>query len=62
VPFYRVEQLAQRAGPKESGRGLIDFAKGFKIKGSEQEVANIFDNMERWTSYTVARAVKTVVH
>lgn len=58
VPFYRVEQLAQRAGPKEYGRGLIDFAKGFKIKGSEQEVANIFDNMERWTSYTVARAVK----
>jgi hypothetical protein len=58
VPFYRIEQLAQRAGPKEYGRGLIDFAKGFKIKGSEQEVANIFDNMERWTSYTVARAVK----
>jgi len=58
VPFYRVEQLAQRAGPKEYGRGLIDFAKNFKIKGSEQEVANIFDNMERWTSYTVARAVK----
>ena len=58
VPFYRIEQLAQNAGPKEYGRGLIDFAKGFKIKGSEQEVANIFDNMERWTSYTVARAVK----
>ena len=58
VPFYRVEQLAQNAGPKEYGRGLIDFAKGFKLKGSEQEVANIFDNMERWTSYTVARAVK----
>jgi len=58
VPFYRVEQLAQNKGPKEYGRGLIDFAKGFKLKGSEQEVANIFDNMERWTSYTVARAVK----
>ena len=58
VPFYRVEQLAQNKGPKEYGRGLIDFAKDYKIKGSEQEVANIFDNMERWTSYTVARAVK----
>ena len=58
VPFYRIEQLAQNAGPKEYGRGLIDFAKGYKIKGSEQGVANIFDNMERWTSYTVSRAVK----
>jgi hypothetical protein len=58
VPFYRVEQLAQNAGPKEYGRGLIDFAKGYKIAGSEQEVANIFDNMERWTSYTISRAVK----
>ena len=58
VPFYRVEQLAQSKGPKEYGRGLIDFAKGYKIAGSEQEVANIFDNMERWTSYTISRAVK----
>ena len=58
VPFYRVEQLAQNKGPKEYGRGLIDFAKGYKIAGSEQEVANIFDNMERWTSYTISRAVK----
>lgn len=58
VPFYRIEQLAQKAGPKEYGRGLIDFAKGYKIAGSEQEVANIFDNMERWTSYTISRAVK----
>jgi len=58
VPFYRIEQLAQNAGPKEYGRGLIDFAKNYKIQGSEQEVANIFDNMERWTSYTISRAVK----
>ena len=58
VPFYREDQLTQGAGPKEYGRGLIDFAKGFKLKGSDQEVANIFDNMERWTSYTISRAVK----
>jgi len=58
VPFYREEQLAQNAGPKEYGRGLIDFAKNYKIEGSEHEVANIFDNMERWTSYTISRAVK----
>ena len=58
VPFYRVEQLAQKAGPKEYGRGLLDFAKGYKFKGSEQEVEDLFDNMERWVSYTVSRAVK----
>ena len=58
VPFYRVEQLAQKAGPKEYGRGLLDFAKGYKFRGSEQEVEDLFDNMERWVSYTVSRAVK----
>jgi phage baseplate assembly protein W len=46
------------AGPKEYSRGLLDFAKNYKFKGSEQEVEDLFDNMERWTSYTVSRAVK----
>lgn len=58
VPFYRADQIANQAGPKEYARKLSDFAKNFKIKGSEQEVNNIFDNMERWTSYTVSRAVR----
>lgn len=58
VPFFRMEQLEAKAGPKEYGRGLLDFAKGYKIRGSEDEVNNIFDNMERWVSYTVSRAVK----
>ena len=58
VPFIRVEQINAGAGPKEYGRGLLDFAKGYKIRGSEDEVNNIFDNMERWVSYTVSRAVK----
>lgn len=58
VPFYRVEQLMAKAGPKEYSRGLLDFAKNYKFKGSEQEVEDLFDNMERWTSYTVSRAVK----
>jgi phage baseplate assembly protein W len=58
VPFYRVEQLMANAGPKEYSRGLLDFAKNYKFKGSEQEVEDLFDNMERWTSYTVSRAVK----
>jgi hypothetical protein len=58
VPFFRMEQLEAKAGPKEYGRGLLDFAKGYKIRGTEDEVNNIFDNMERWVSYTVSRAVK----
>ena len=58
VPFFRIEQLEARKGPKEYGRGLLDFAKGYKIRGTEDEVNNIFDNMERWVSYTVSRAVK----
>lgn len=58
VPFYRVEQLMANAGPKEYSRGLLDFAKNYKFKGSEQEVEDLFDNMERWVSYTVSRAVK----
>jgi hypothetical protein len=58
VPFYRADQIASKAGPREYNRGLLDFAKNFKIKGSEQEVVDIFDNMERWTSYTISRAVK----
>ena len=57
VPFYRVEQLESKAGPKEFSRGLLDAARDYKFKGSEQEVNNIFDNMERWTSYTIRRAV-----
>lgn len=58
VPFYRVEQIAAGAGPREYGRGLLDFAKTRKIRGSEQQVNDIFDNMERWASYTISRAVK----
>ena len=58
VPFFRIEQLEAKKGPKEYGRGLLDFAKGYKIRGTEDEVNNIFDNMERWVSYTVSRAVK----
>ena len=58
VPFFREDQIAAGAGPREFGRGLLDFAKSKKIRGSDQKINDIFDNMERWTSYTVSRAVK----
>jgi hypothetical protein len=58
VPFYREEQLDTGAGPRKYPNGFIDFAKNFKIKGSDQPVADVFGNMAIWTTYTVSRAVR----
>lgn len=57
VPFYRVEQLVNRAGPKEYTRGLLDAAKDKRFKGSEKEINNVFDNMERWISYVIGKGI-----
>jgi hypothetical protein len=57
VPFYRVEQLENRAGPKEFTRGLLDIAKDKKFMGSKEPVNNVFDNMERWISYTIRKGI-----
>lgn len=57
VPFYREEQLEQGQGPKEFLRGLQVPAKEKKLKGSNKPVADIFDNMARWTQYAVKRSV-----
>jgi hypothetical protein len=59
VPFFRVEQLEAKAGPKEYGQGLIDTMKtvhGFK--GSNQEINDVFDNMERWVKYVIKKGVQ----
>jgi hypothetical protein len=59
VPFFRVEQLEAKAGPKEYGQGLIDTMKTVHgMKGSNQEINDVFDNMERWIKYTVTKAIK----
>lgn len=58
VPFYREEQLESGAGPRKYPNGFIDFAKNFKIRGSEQPVSDVFGNMALWTTYTVSRAVR----
>jgi hypothetical protein len=58
VPFYRVEQLDNQAGPKEYSRGLLDASRDKQFKGSEQEVNNVFDNMARWITYTVRKGIK----
>jgi len=57
VPFYRVEQLEDKAGPKEFNRGLLDIAKDPRFRGSKDPVNNVFDNMERWISYVVRKGV-----
>jgi len=57
VPFYRVEQLENRAGPKDFSRGIVDLAKDKKFRGSEKEINNVFDNMERWVSYAIRKSV-----
>jgi hypothetical protein len=57
VPFYRVEQLEDRAGPKEFSRGIVDLARDKKFRGSEKEINNVFDNMERWVSYAIRKSV-----
>jgi hypothetical protein len=58
VPFYREDQLEVGAGPRKYPNGFIDFAKNFKIKGSDQPVSDVFGNMAIWTTYTVSRAVR----
>lgn len=57
VPFYREDQLEKGKGPKEFLRGLQVQAKEKKFKGSDLPVADIFDNMVRWTQYAVKRSV-----
>ena len=57
VPFYRIEQLENRAGPKEFNRGLLDVATDKRFIGSKEPVNNVFDNMERWISYVVRKGI-----
>jgi hypothetical protein len=58
VPFFREEQLEEGKGPKEYIRGLMVQAKEKKLKGSDRPVNDIFDNMIRWTQYSINRAVR----
>jgi len=58
VPFYREDQLAEGAGPKEFMSGLQVRAKEARLRGSEAKVNDIFDNMMRWTQFAIERAVR----
>ena len=58
VPFHRVEQIENRAGYKEYSRGLLDASRDKSLRDSEQEINDLFDNMERLTSYLVRKSVR----
>lgn len=57
VPFFREDQIEKGKGPKEFLRGLEVQAKEKKFKGSDLPVADITDNMVRWTQYAIKRSV-----
>ena len=52
VPFYRDGM----SGPKDFNRGLID-NKWHKFEGSYKPVADVFDNMDKWTRYSIRRSI-----
>ena len=58
VPFYREEQLESGEGPNEFIRGLQVKADKHRIKGSDNPVNDVFDNMVRWTQYAVNRSIR----
>ena len=58
VPYYRVEQLEENAGPLEFLRGLQVKAKEHKLKGSDSPVNDVFDNMVRWSSFLLNRSMR----
>ena len=57
VPFYRVAQLEAGEGPRERTRGLLDRTRDKRFKGSYDAVNNVFDNMERWITYSIRKGI-----
>lgn len=58
APFFREGQIEEGKGPKEYISGFRVAAKEKRLKGSDREIADIFDNMVRWTQFAVERAVR----
>jgi len=57
VPFYTIAQLEAKRGPKEYSNGLVDATKDKAFRGSNKEVNNVIDNMEKWVSYIIRKGV-----
>jgi hypothetical protein len=58
VPYFREDQIENEKGPQEFIRGLQVKSKEFQLKGSEDAVHDVFDNMIRWTQYAINRSVR----
>jgi Mor family transcriptional regulator len=58
VPYYREDQIENEAGPQDFIKGLQVKSKEFQLKGSEDAVNDVFDNMIRWTQYAINRSVR----
>jgi hypothetical protein len=58
VPYYRVKQLEEDAGPLEFIRGLQVKAKDHRLKGSDSPVNDVFDNQVRWMQYAMSRTMR----
>jgi len=58
VPYYRVEQLEEDAGPLEFVRGLQVKSKEHRLKGADSPVNDVFDNQVRWMQYAMSRTMR----
>ena len=58
VPFRREMEEEFDKNPQGFLRGLQVQAKERKLKGSDLDVANIFDNMAQWTRFAISRGVR----
>ena len=57
VPFYRIAQVENGAGPKQYANGLLDASRDKAFVGSHAEVKDVFENMEQWQKYTLKKAM-----
>ena len=60
VPFFTMDQVANGV-PRESTKGILAYISNPKFKGSTKRVNNIFENMQRWTTYSVMRGVQNKI-
>lgn len=58
VPFNRVMDENDDTSRQEVLRGLIVRAREPKLTGSLRPVNDIFDNMAKWTQYSIGRSVR----
>ena len=60
VPFFTMDQVANGV-PRESTKGILAYISNPKFKGSTKRVNNIFENMQRWTTYSVMKGIQNKI-